>query len=321
MMTSTMTKTIQEAVLEQFVELFGDRVKTDARLSRYTSVRVGGPAELFVTVRSVDELETAVNLAYSQRIAYFVLGGGSNILVADAGIKGLVVLNRANGIRFRHIGAKVICTVESGMNLSTLARQCVNNGLAGLEWAIGIPGTVGGAVVGNAGAHGGDIASGLRAATIWEPGRGARIFSNDELKYGYRDSLLKREQGRDISRRVVLSAEFELVSESIEVLAARAEAFNTQRKQSQPSGATSGSMFKNPANFYAGYLIDSAELRGVNVGGAKISEKHANFFINTGEATAEDVRELVAQAWNAVRDEFDIEMELEVEMVGEWKLE
>ena len=320
MTTSTMTKTIHQPVLEQFVELFGDRVKTDAKLSRYTSVRVGGPAELFVTVRNVDELETAVNLAYAQRIAYFVLGGGSNILVADEGMKGLVVLNRANGIRFRHIGAKVICTVESGMNLSTLARQCVNNGLAGLEWAIGIPGTVGGAVVGNAGAHGGDIDDILRAATIWEPGRGARIFSNDELKYGYRDSLLKREQGRDISRRVVLSAEFELVSESVDVLAARADAFNAQRKQSQPGGATSGSMFKNPANFYAGYLIDSAELRGTTVGGAKISEKHANFFINTGEATAEDIRELVAQAWNTVRDEFNIEMELEVEMVGEWNL-
>ena len=155
MSTKTTTKTIHEPVLEQFTELFGNRVKTDAHLSRYTSVRVGGPAELFVTVRTVDELETAVNLAYDQRIAYFVLGGGSNILVADEGMKGVVVLNRANSVRFRHIGAKVICTVDSGMNFSSLARQCINNGLAGLEWAIGIPGTVGGAVrhAGESAAH------------------------------------------------------------------------------------------------------------------------------------------------------------------------
>ncbi len=321
MMTTTTTiKTVHDPVIEQFVELFGKRVKTDAHLSRYTSARVGGPAELFVTVRSVDELQTAVETAYNHRIAYFVLGGGTNILCADDGMKGVVVMNRAKTVRFRHIGAKVICTVDSGMNLGVLARQCIDNGLGGLEWAVGIPGTIGGAVVGNAGAHGGDIASVLRAAAIWEPGRGARIFSNDELKYKYRDSLLKREQGRDISRRVVLSAEFELIPESIKVLTERAEAYETKRKQSQPLGASTGSMFKNPDNLYAGYLIDSADMRGASVGGAQISEKHANFFINTGEATAEDIRELVAQAWNAVRDEFKVEMELEVEMVGEWRL-
>jgi UDP-N-acetylmuramate dehydrogenase len=138
------------------------------------------------------------------------LGGGSNILVSDAGMRGLVIMNRAKGVKFRHTGAGVVCTAESGANLSSLARRCISKGLGGLEWAIGVPGTVGGAVVGNAGAHGGDMAANLLAATIWEPGRGVRIYTNEDMKYAYRDSILKREQGKQIWRRVVLTAELEL---------------------------------------------------------------------------------------------------------------
>ncbi|MCA9875273.1 MAG: UDP-N-acetylmuramate dehydrogenase, partial [Anaerolineales bacterium] len=189
----------------------------------------------------------------------------------------------------------------------------------GLEWAIGIPGTLGGAVVGNSGAHGGDMAGNLLAANIWEPGRGARMYSNEELKYSYRDSLLKREQGRNLARRVVLSAELQLTPEAVNVLTARADGFTAYRKQTQPGGASMGSMFKNPPNYYAGYLIDTAGLKGYQVGSVHISEKHANFFVSDGDATAEDIRSLIAEAWHRVREQFGVEMELEVELVGEWQ--
>ncbi|MDX1664215.1 MAG: UDP-N-acetylmuramate dehydrogenase [Candidatus Promineifilaceae bacterium] len=312
---------VRKVTYDRFREVFGDAFQVDAPLSRYTSARVGGPADMFVRVDNMTELQAAVELAYAHNVPYFVLGGGSNILIADAGIRGLVVMNRARSVRFRNTGFSVICTVESGMNLSSLARQCIAKGLGGLEWAVSVPGTVGGAVVGNAGAHGGDMADALVAATVWEPGSGVRIYSNEEMDYDYRDSVLKRDQEEGKYRRVVLAAELNLTPEPVEVLMARADGFTAHRKQTQPGGASTGSMFKNPEHYYAGYLIDAAGLKGFHAGDARISEKHANFFINEGEATAEDVRALIAEAWNTVREQFGVELELEVELVGDWQFE
>ncbi len=307
--------------VERLRQIFGDQLLVNESLARHTTARVGGPAELFLTVNSADQLLTAAEMAYNAGVTFFVLGGGSNILVADAGISGLVILNRARKVSFRHSGAGVVCTAESGANVSALARQCISRGLGGLEWAIGIPGTVGGAVVGNAGAHGADMDGVLLAATVWEPGFGVRVYNREEMAYAYRDSILKRDQGAGRARRVVLSAELRLRPEAVDVLSARAEGFNAHRKERQPGGASTGSMFKNPENYYAGYLIDTAGLKGFRVGDAVISEKHANFFINDGQATAEDVRLLIAEAWNNVRDQFGIEMELEVELIGDWSFE
>ena len=147
------------------------------------------------------------------------------------------------------------------------------------------------------------------------------VYNREDMKYGYRDSVLKHDQATGRPRRVVLAAELQLKPEAVDILSARAEGFNASRKERQPGGASTGSMFKNPENYYAGYLIDTAGLKGFRVGDAVISEKHANFFINDGEATAEDVRSLIAEAWNSVREQFGIEMELEVELVGDWDFE
>ncbi|UCG25447.1 MAG: UDP-N-acetylmuramate dehydrogenase [Chloroflexota bacterium] len=313
--------TVLEAIQMRFREVFGEAFKVGEPMARYTSARVGGPAEMFVTVANATELQSAVELAYAQRVPYVVIGGGSNILVADKGIQGLVVHNRAREVRFRHTGLGVVCTADSGMNLSSLARQCIAKGLGGLEWAVSVPGTVGGAVVGNAGAHGGEMAANLLSATVWEPGTGPRIYSNEEMAYAYRQSVLKQDQGGDEARRVVLSAELELEPEAVEVLVARADGFVARRKETQPGGASMGSMFKNPENYYAGYLIEAAGLKGFRCGGAHISEKHANFFVNDEDASAEDVRSLIAEAWNSVREKFGVEMELEVELVGDWQFE
>ncbi|PID85527.1 MAG: UDP-N-acetylenolpyruvoylglucosamine reductase [Chloroflexi bacterium] len=311
--------TVQQVT--QFQEIFGERFQLEVPMAKYTSARVGGPAEMFLTVKNALELQTAVELAYANHIPYFILGGGSNILVSDLGLRGLVIMNRAKNVQFRHTGAHVVCTVESGMNFSSLARQCIGKGLGGLEWAVGIPGTIGGAVVGNSGAHGSDMASIVLAANIWEPGRGAKLYTNERLKYDYRTSVLKQEQGRDLARRVVLSVELQLTPEPVDILTGRAAGFTAYRKQTQPGGASMGSMFKNPPNYYAGYLIDTAGLKGFQVGNVRISERHANFFVSDGEATAEDIRSLIAEAWNTVREQFGVEMDLEVELVGNWQFE
>lgn len=314
------TQTTLETV-NHFRGAFGDQLQVNVPLARYTSARVGGSADLFVTVQSATQLQIAVELAYSLRVPYFILGGGSNILVADSGVTGLVIMNRARSVTYRHTGFSVVCTVESGMNLSSLARQCMSKGLGGLEWAVSVPGTVGGAVVGNSGAHGGDMGSQLLAATIWEPGRGSRIYSQEELDYAYRTSTLKQEQGVSGPRRVVLSAELELKPEAVDTLMARADGFTAHRKETQPAGASLGSMFKNPDHYYAGYLIEAAGLKGYQHGGASISEKHANFFMNSENCTAEDIRLLIAEAWHTVRDQFSVELDLEVELVGDWQFE
>jgi UDP-N-acetylmuramate dehydrogenase len=313
--------TVLEAIQMRFREVFDNNFRLNEPMARYTSARVGGSSEMFVIATTVPELHTAVELAYLQHIPYIVIGGGSNILVSDNGIKGLVILNKAREVHFRHTGLSVVCAVESGMNLSSLARQCIAKGLGGLEWAVSIPGTVGGAVVGNSGAHGGDMAATLLSTTVWEPGSGLKIYNNADMEYGYRDSVLKREQKGDRPRRVVLTAELELRPEPAEVLMARADGFVARRKETQPSGASMGSMFKNPENYYAGYLIEAAGLKGFRCGGAHISEKHANFFINDEEATAEDVRGLIAEAWNTVREDFGVELDLEVELVGDWNFD
>ncbi len=306
------------SLIERLQTRFEDEFHQDQPLAKFTSARVGGKASLFVIARTRDELQLAAELAYEYRIPYFVLGGGSNILVSDEGVRGLVIQNRCKRVKYRSNGVNVVCTADSGTNLSSLARQCINKGLSGLEWAVSVPGTVGGAVFGNAGAHGSDTKANLVSATVWEPGKGMRYMANDEMQYAYRESALKEEVRKGRPRPVILSAEFELVPEQVSVLQARADGFVAHRKETQPSGATMGSMFKNPEHFYAGYLIDTAGLKGTRMGGVHISKKHANFFLNDDNATAKDIVNLLDFVYQQVRDDFNVELEPEVELVGDW---
>ena len=305
----------------EFEAVFGDSFKLNQPLAKYTSARVGGSAELFLVVNSAQELQGAIELAHSLELTYFILGGGSNILVADGGIQGLTILNRAKSVTFRNTGVGIRCRAESGANLSALTRNCINKGFGGLEWAVGVPGTVGGAVVNNSGAHGADTSSNLISALVWEPNKGSRVYELEELAYAYRTSTLKEEHQSGEPMRVVLSADFDLKEEPVSVLRARADGFNSHRKESQPGGATMGSMFKNPEHFYAGYLIESAGLKGQRIGGVQVSEKHANFFICDESATAEDIREMIAEVWHAVREQFGVELEPEVELIGDWNFD
>lgn len=300
---------LTEGARQALREAFGEGLKLDEPLARHTSARIGGPADAFITARTVDVLARAGRLAWAHDIPLFVLGGGSNVLVSDAGFRGLVVHNRARDVTFE--GETVVA--ESGVRTITLARRCIRRGLAGMEWAVGVPGTMGGAVFGNAGAHGGDMDSVVRWVEVATP-EGVETLSNDDLAFTYRSSALKRQP----RPAIVLRAALGLAVEDAAAIGARADAYNEHRKRTQPPGATIGSMFKNPPGDYAGRLIDAAGLKGMRVGGAAISEKHANFFLNMGEATAADVKGLIDAAREAVEAQFGVRLELEIELIGAW---
>jgi UDP-N-acetylmuramate dehydrogenase len=303
--------------VEAITAVFGERVRPNEPLSGHTTARIGGPAELWLPVNSAAELVTAIGLARQYRLPFFVLGGGANLLVSDAGIAGLVLANRAGAVDFPPVtpgDTPATVRVESGVILPNLVRRCAQHGLSGLEWAIGVPGTVGGAVVNNAGAYGSDLAASLRRVELLSP-QGERQWQPVEwLEYGYRTSRLKRQPRGEW---VVLAAELGLAPAPSSEIMARQEAFNQRRKQSQPAGATMGSMFKNPPGDYAGRLIEAAGLKGHQVGQARISPGHANFFQNLGQATAAEMVELIRTAQSAVFEKFGIELELEIELVGQ----
>jgi UDP-N-acetylmuramate dehydrogenase len=268
-----------------------------------------------VEAASAKELKSLVVAARKWGLPITILGGGANVLVSDAGLRGLVIVNKAKRVEFRE-DAQVWC--ESGTVLPTLARECVARGLAGLEWAVGVPGTVGGAVVGNAGAHGRDIAADLLSAAVLNEANEGQEWSKDALEFTYRSSRIKRETRAIRSTRyVVLAATFQLTSGDPNELAKRADEFNEYRRRTQPPGASLGSMFKNPPGCAAGRLIDQCGLKGTRVGDAEISSVHANFFVNRGRATASDVKALIDLAQQRVKAKFGIELELEIEALGE----
>jgi UDP-N-acetylmuramate dehydrogenase len=207
---------------------------------------------------------------------------------------------------------------EGGASLSTVARQCVARGLAGLEWAATIPGTVGGAVVGNAGAWGGDVASTLVRARVLEARGAAADWPVERFQYGYRASILKQESSPAACRPVVLKAEFALHVGERGRLEAEVAEMTSRRKATQPPGASCGSVFRNPPGDYAGRLIEAAGLKGVSRGKAEISPVHANFVVNRGGARAADVKALIDLARQRVHAEFGVRLNLEIQLLGRW---
>ena len=294
------------------VAKFGD-VREAEPLSRHTTFGVGGPADIFVTVRSADDLAGATNAAEEAGAPVFVLGSGSNILVADAGIRGLVIDNRArheqadrNGTAYR---------VESGTSFAAFARRMCRLGLEGLSWAVGIPGTLGGAVVYNAGAYGGCLADVLTRVHLHAAGDGDYWVEAAELGLVYRGSVFTRGQ---FDGKTVLAAEVQLAHGDAAALLAQAASYDANRLTAQPRGRNAGSTFKNPPDQPAWKLIDAVGLRGAERGEAAISDKHCNFFVNYGNARAADVAWLIHEAERRVKDQFGIVLEREVAFVGAW---
>jgi len=310
-------------------------LRKNTPLGRYTSARIGGPADVLVVVESADELARLVTQLWKEDLPFMILGGGSNVLVSDAGVRGVVVINHnqpGTGFRFDEKSEPPTVWTEAGVSLSALAQQAAGQGLGSLEWSSGIPGTVGGAIFGNAGAHGSDIADNLLVAEILHRVEGSGAVSRREewpverFNYQYRSSALKSRAQNGLLRHapqdIVLAALLRLGRSTPAEVQAKVETITERRRRTIPPGASMGSIFKNPsrddASLSAGRLIEAAGLKGTCIGDAEISSQHANVFINRGEAKAADFWALIQLARRTVEEKFGVKLELEVELVGEW---
>ena len=291
-----------------------DRVQENVPLGRLTTFQAGGPAKRFVTPESLEELIAVLSFLEERNEPYFVLGRGSNLLVSDKGYDGTVVYTRKclNHIQKTPDGTGL--EAECGVLLQDLAAQALSLSLAGLEFAYGIPGTVGGAVLMNAGAYGPEIKDVLRSARVLFPGGEVREMNAAELKLSYRYSVLMDRKG------TVLSAAFSLTPGDPSEIRAKMSELMRRRKEKQPlEYASAGSTFKRPKGLYAGGLIEEAGLKGtLHVGDAWVSEKHAGFVVNKGHATASEIREVIRLAQEAVYQKSGVLLEPEVRFLGEF---
>ena len=290
-------------------------VKSQISLAQLTSFRVGGPAEWYVAPRTLDELQASLEWAHAQALPITVLGAGSNLLISDRGLAGMVVgTRRLRQTTFDPDTAQV--TVGAGEPLPRLAWQVADRGWRGLEWAVGIPGTVGGAVVMNAGAHGGCTADVLVNAQVLLPDGSTQILTAKELGYAYRTSCL---QGRNWT---VTQATFQLQSGyDPDMVTAETSSHLNHRRSTQPYHMPScGSVFRNPAQHKAGWLIEQAGLKGFQIGGAQVAQRHANFILNCGNATAMDIFQLIRHVQREVEHQWRLWLEPEVRILGDFHL-
>lgn len=275
-------------------------------MAKYTSMRVGGPADYYLEPKDKKDLADLVQYLQRNTVSFLILGRGSNLLVSDDGVRG-VVLNVESGVSNVYRDGDFV-VAESGCRLNTFTDFCIQHGLAGVEMLAGIPGTIGGAVVMNAGAHGGEIADHIVQVEVIREGEIVQIKKSG-ANFSYRKS--------GFAHDVVLSATFLLPKGSKDELLARRRELILKRNASQPLELpNSGSMFKNPPNNFAARLIDQAGLKGKRVGGAQISEKHANFIVNHGTAKAADVMKLIDLAQRTVYQNSGVLLELEVQLIG-----
>lgn len=287
---------------------FGSGLRRSEPLGQHTSFRIGGPADWFVSARTREDIVDAILAATTDGVPWLVLGRGSNVLIDERGVRGLVIRNDANGFTLDRESGLVRC--DGGARLPSVGAQTAKAGLSGLEWAVGIPGSVGGGVVMNAGAQGGCIADVLTSGEVFKDGNRVTYVAR-EFEHSYRTSCLQRER-----RIVVLGAEFHLAIDSPPDSLARVQAFRRHRQETQPTDPGAGSIFRNPDGYSAGALIDQAGLKGTRKGGALISPKHGNFIVNVGEATTADVRALISLARDTVIQRFGVELVPEVEFIG-----
>jgi UDP-N-acetylmuramate dehydrogenase len=296
----------------------GVKTSRDEPLARFTTMRVGGPADLFATVHNAHELRAIVRFARTRELPHTLLGRGSDIVIADAGIRGLVIQVRAEGSR--HDGDRY--TAEAGVPMARAATETQRAGLTGLEFGLAIPGTVGGAVWANAGAHDSDVAGVVESARVLGADGTEAVVPAADLALAYRTSRFKQQPASaaiDGPRDIVLDATFRLAPADPDTIKARLDEIRRWRQAHQPLGLPSaGSVFRNPDGDSAGRLIDAAGLKGLRIGGAVVSEKHANFIVNDQRGTASDVRRLAERVRGEVRDRSGVELVLEVEFVGDW---
>jgi UDP-N-acetylmuramate dehydrogenase len=292
----------------------GLKTSRDEPMARFTTMRVGGPADLFTTVHNAFELRALIRYARARELPHVLLGRGSDLVISDRGIRGLVVQVRAEGSKVD--GDRY--TAEAGVPMARAATETQRAGLTGLEFGLAIPGTVGGAVWANAGAHESDVATILEAARILAADGTEAVVPAADLGLAYRDTRLKH-VAAGAPAEVVLAATFRLAPAEPDEIKARLDDIRRWRQAHQPLGLPSaGSVFRNPDGDSAGRLIDAAGLKGTRIGGAVVSEKHANFIVNDQKGRAEDVRRLGDHVREVVAREHGVELVYEIVFVGDW---
>jgi UDP-N-acetylmuramate dehydrogenase len=298
------------ARLEEIARLRGIPLERDVALAPFTTLRVGGPADRYAVAASIGELVDLLELAADASVPAFLVGKGSDIVVADAGIRGLVIRVRADALEVR--GASV--RAEAGASMTAMAKRCAREGLAGFDWAVSIPGSFGGAVWANAGAHEGEMADVVTEVEIFDPRDGRRrTLPASDLGFGYRDSRFKH------SPEVVLAGTIQLATGDPAEITALVDEHQARRKATQPlADQNAGSVFRNPPGEHAARLIESCGLKGLERGGARVSEKHANFIVNPkGAARAADIEWLILEVKRRVLQEKGVDLIPEVRIVGE----
>ncbi len=278
-------------------------------MSKHTSYGIGGPAWAYITPKDKNDLGNILHFATAADIQVHFVGSGSNLLVADEGIDGIVLTLGKSFTQLEIQGNHVYA--ETGVMLGRMVKECVKRNLSGLESMIGVPGTVGGALIMNAGAFGGEISNCLQKVDVMTLSGELKEYTVDEIDFSYRHSTFKDDE-------IIISADFEMLETSTAVIQENRSKASQGRKDNQPlKFRSAGSVFKNPKpDVAAGYLIDQAGLKGTRSGNAEISEKHANFFINHGNANASDIAKLIRIARKAVQEKFDIMLELEIKTLG-----
>ena len=299
-----------EAFIHRILEAAGTgAVRTGEPMEKHTTFRIGGPADLFVRPESAEQCVNVLRICREAEVPFFVLGNGSNLLVSDAGYRGVILQLDQNFQEYSVDGCRI--TAQAGLLLSRLAQAAKNAALTGLEYASGIPGTVGGGVMMNAGAYGGEIKDSLKEAVILTEELEIRRIPASDLDLRYRHSRAMEENW------IILEAVFELAPGDPETIGGRMEELRIQRTEKQPlEFPSAGSTFKRPEGYFAGKLIMDAGLAGFSVGDAQVSEKHCGFVINRGTASADDVRTLIRQVQEKVLGESGILLEPEVRFLG-----
>ena len=301
---------MSDEIVTRLINITGkDNVRINEPMKNHTTFKIGGPAQYYVTPESVTQIQEVVSLCRDMNIPLHVIGNGSNILVGDDGVDG-VVLALFNTFSDYEIKDNMI-TAQAGMSLIKLAVIALREGLTGLEFASGIPGSVGGAVYMNAGAYDGQMKDVVTSVTVLDEAGNIRILGRDELDMGYRTSAVAK------NNMIVLQVVIELKYGDKEQIKARMNQLSELRKQKQPlEYPSAGSTFKRPEGYFAGKLIADAGLKGYSIGGAAVSEKHAGFVVNMGGATAKDVVELTDYIKKRIIEQFGVTLELEIKKIG-----
>lgn len=295
-------------ILEEIQKIVSkDKIFTNEPMSKHTSFKIGGPAEIFVKINNVEELKLIIKISKQAEFPITVVGNGSNLLVSDDGIRGIVLKIEFDKIEIEESGK---LKIGSGVKLAFLAQKCLKEKLEGFEFASGIPGTIGGAIRMNAGAHGSEMKDIVKKITCMTRDGKIQVISNEEAKFEYRNSIFSQND------YIILEAEIQLRKGNPEEIRSKMDEYATYRKEKQPiEYPSAGSTFKRGNDFITAKLIDECGLKGYQIGGAQVSEKHAGFIVNKGNATAEDVKQLMKYVEEQVYNKFGKKIEPEIEII------